>query len=307
VKDLFRQEVVEASRGEWLGTILLVNPLSRWLMTWLAVSFALVLILFFAFGRYTHREVVIGQLIPTATSLTVATPSAGIITRLEVRGGQAVKVGDILAELTNYRGSAAAGNAQESLDAAAKRDEAERTSEGVVQSVAQSQDQRTVILRAPYDGVVSTVLLRSGQSVSAGQPLLSILPANATLQAQLLIPGRAIGRVEQGDRIVLRYEAFPYQKFGHYYGHVLDISRDVLSDSEVAALMGQQPAQGSESLYRVLVSLDSQQVTAYGKSQPLRAGMLVDADIATESRSLLEWAFKPLYGMADHFSGRTHA
>lgn len=192
--------------------------------------------------------------------------------------------------------------AQLPLDAASKRNDTERQLASVAQSAAQNEVQRAVVLRAPRDGVISAVLLKEGQMVSAGQPLLSILPAGSTLQAQLLVPSRAIGFIDAGSRVVMRYEAYAYQKFGQQYGRVTDISRSALGPDEVRTLLGQQQAP-SEPLYRVQVALDRQSVMAYGKREPVKPGMALDADILLDRRSLLEWVFEPLYGMAHHLAG----
>jgi len=118
----------------------------------------------------------------------------------------------------------------------------------------------------------------------------------------LLVPSRAIGFIEPGSRVVLRYQAFPYQKFGQQYGRVTDISRSALSPPDIAALMGQQ-AQQQEPLYRIQVKLDSQQISVYGKPEPVKPGMALEADILMERRRLIEWVFEPLYGVARHLAG----
>ncbi len=415
---LFRQEVVEARRGEWLGSIIVAGPLSRWVLAALALGFAAALVLFLVFGHYTRRETVTGQVVPSAGLINLAAPIAGTITRVSVQDGQAVKAGDVLLELASDQDSAALGDThvligqqldtqraglqadlsnqqqlsqqqadglrskvtllraqlgqvtdqlviekqqvtsnqqllarllpagangyvsavqiqqqraatldaqsqyktllrqqldirqqlsaaqqqltQLPLDEATKRNATERQIASLAQSIAQNEQQRAVVLRAPRDGIVSAVLLKAGQMVSAGQPLLSILPAGSTLQAQLLVPSRAIGFIEPGSRVVLRYQAFPYQKFGQQYGKVSDISRSALTPGEVQALVGQQT---QEPLYRVQVTLDHQDVLAYGKDEPVKPGMALSADILMDRRSLLEWVFEPLYGMAHHLAG----
>jgi hypothetical protein len=73
---LFRQEVVEARRGDWLDSIMVAAPLSRWLLTALAVAFAIALLLFLVFGHHTRREIVTGERVPSAGPLNVVAPSA---------------------------------------------------------------------------------------------------------------------------------------------------------------------------------------------------------------------------------------
>lgn len=417
---LFRQEVIDARRGEWLGSIIVAAPLSRWLLTLLASLLAMAILLFLCFGHYTSRETVAGTLVPSAGLLNVEAPSAGTITTLHVRGGEQVKAGDVLLEISGDQDSAALGDthalvaqqldvqrsrlqadlanqkqlsaqqiaalhakiallqsqlsqitgqlalqqqqvdsnqhlldrikpllakgyvsavqiqqqtaallnaqtqykalvrqqldvrqqlgateqqlAQLPLDDATRRNDTERQLASLTQSMAQNELQRATVLRAPRAGVVSSVLLKPGQTVSVGQPLLSILPEGSTLQAQLLVPSRAIGFIEPGSRVVMRYQAFAYQKFGQQYGHITDISRSALSPGELAVLVGQSSLQ-AEPMYRVRVKLDSQDVLAYGKPQPVKPGMALNADILMDRRRLIEWVFEPLYGMAHHLAG----
>jgi membrane fusion protein len=44
-------------------------------------------------------------------------------------------------------------------------------------------------------------------------------------------------------------------------------------------------------------------VLAYGKQEPVKAGMVLDADILMEKRRLIEWVFEPLYGIGHRLSG----
>jgi membrane fusion protein len=149
-----------------------------------------------------------------------------------------------------------------------------------------------LLIEAPVAGLVANRLVEPGQSVQAGQPLLSLLPAGSHLQAQLFVPSRAAGFIATGDHVLLRYQAFPYQKFGHHEGVVSRVSR-----SAMAGGAGDAGSRGGEPYYRVLVDIDRQSVTAYGRQEPLRPGMLLEADILGERRKLYEWVLEPLYSI----------
>lgn len=164
------------------------------------------------------------------------------------------------------------------------------------QALAQNEADREVVIRAPEDGLVSSELIAPGQATIAGQTMLTILPKGSPLEAQLLVPSSAIGFVHVGTKVVLHYQAFPYQKFGSQSGLVQRLSRNALSPAEITSLFGQAPP--SEPLYRVKVSLDAQQVEAYGRPESLRPGMVLDADLLLDKRRMIEWIFEPLYGMA---------
>ena len=163
------------------------------------------------------------------------------------------------------------------------------------QEQVETRARSAMTVNAPVSGTISAQLVKPGQAVQAGQALLSLLPGDTGLEAELLVPSRAIGFIEPGDRVQLRYQAYPYQKFGHHEGRVAGISRSALNSGELGALVGN--AQAGEPMYRVTVSLSRQFVTAYGNDEPLKPGMLVDADILGERRRLVEWIFEPLYSL----------
>ena len=54
------------------------------------------------------------------------------------------------------------------------------------------------------------------------------------------------------------------------------------------------PVSAREPVYRVDVQLERQNVAALGQEFPLRPGMLVNADLLLEKRTLLEWLFEPV-------------
>ncbi|HYG08274.1 MAG TPA: HlyD family efflux transporter periplasmic adaptor subunit [Stenotrophomonas sp.] len=154
----------------------------------------------------------------------------------------------------------------------------------------------TQVVIAPAAGTIASQMIKAGQSVQLGQVLLSILPEGDELEAELLVGSRDIGFVEVGDRVFLRYQAFPYQKFGHQPGRVRRISRTAIRASEIDP---SNVSQSSEPQYLVTVSLTHQDITVYGRRVALQPGMLLDADILGEKRRLMEWIMEPLYSMKD--------
>jgi membrane fusion protein len=151
---------------------------------------------------------------------------------------------------------------------------------------------REVVVAAPIDGVVSTRAVTRGQTVSANAPLVTLLPENNTLQAEILVPTRAAGFVKPGQTVALRYQAFPFERFGHAVGTVKEVGSNVLSTGESGPLAPKEP------VYRVVVAIKEQTVNAYGQPMNLRAGMLLDADIQLERRKLYQWLIEPIIAAA---------
>ncbi len=150
-----------------------------------------------------------------------------------------------------------------------------------------------LVITAARAGTATALNVEVGQTIDGQRPMLSIVPANSSLHANLFAPSRAVGFIRAGDRVLLRYQAYPYQKFGHYTGVVSWVSRTAVSPADIAAF--NPHPQSSEPVYEIRVKLDEQTVTAYGKRQPLQSGMAVDADIQQERRRLYEWILDPLF------------
>ncbi|MCD9030898.1 HlyD family secretion protein [Luteimonas sp. Y-2-2-4F] len=153
---------------------------------------------------------------------------------------------------------------------------------------ALNQAQGALLLRAQAGGEVSGVAVDAGQSVRAGQRLLAVLPAGAEFRAELWIPARAAGTVAPGDRVSMRYHAFPYQVFGRQSGRILEIGRSAVPAEDVRARSGLDPGGPA---YRALVALDAQQVRRDGRALPLRTHMTLDADLLLERRPLYRALF----------------
>jgi membrane fusion protein len=151
---------------------------------------------------------------------------------------------------------------------------------------------------APTAGTVATVLVEPGQMVVAGTPLVALVPSNSTLEALLYAPSRSIGFVHEGEDVLLRYLAYPHQKFGVHRATIVAVSRNPMLPGE----LGFTPLDGTrEPLYRIKATLDSQAIHAYDRLERLQPGMQFEADIILDRRRLIEWIFEPLLGLA----GRT--
>jgi membrane fusion protein len=171
----------------------------------------------------------------------------------------------------------------------------QREANAIAQGEVQNDAQRELLVRAPRDGVVATLLAESGQPATGGAMLATLAPAGAVMEVHLFAPSRAIGFIRPGQEVQLRYQAYPYQKFGIHRGTVMAVSRSVVAPAEVPQPMADA---SREPVYRIRVAIEHQQVMAYGEPQALRAGMAVEADVIVDRRRLIEWVFEPLYSLA---------
>ena len=176
----------------------------------------------------------------------------------------------------------------------------DRSLSSIKQELLENQVKQGLQILAPQDGVVAAVLAEPGQMLTAGSLLLQIVPVNSKLQAHLYAPSKAIGFIRPGADVMLRYQAYPYQKFGQHHGVVSQISRVAVLPSDLPYPM----ADGSEALYRITVELPEQNIKAYGNAEPLQTGMRLDADIMLDHRRLYEWVLEPLFSISGKLFGR---
>lgn len=175
----------------------------------------------------------------------------------------------------------------------------ERLLSSNTQELIEMQSKQHIAIQANSSGVIGTINAEIGQFVDLSKPLLTIIPENTQLIAQLYVPSRAIGFVKNGDQVLLRYQAYPYQKFGHAKAEVLSVAKTALAsqDLQTIGIISPQEQLNNEPVYLVRVKLDKQIVKAYGKEMPLQVGMTLEGDIMHEKRKLYEWVLEPLFSI----------
>lgn len=174
------------------------------------------------------------------------------------------------------------------------RNELERKRGELTRSLNESYVQERSSIVSPREGVVTNILVKSGDTVISGGSIMTVLPLNSALQAELYVPTAASGFISPGTNVGLRYLAFPHQKYGTHSGEVISMTRVSLGSDEVRSSLGIGDEK-AESSYRVLVKLrDNEILTQYGP-RALSAGMAVEGDIMLESRAIYEWVFEPVF------------
>ena len=151
-------------------------------------------------------------------------------------------------------------------------------------------------LRAPRRGIVKDLATHTpGSVVQAGVQLLSIVPIDELLEAEVLVKNEDVAFVQTGQHVQLKLAAYPYTRYGMVQGKVLRVSPDA---SEVsAAENGRQKPDGKfeiNATYRARVALEDQFVRHNGKKLVVIPGLLVAAEINLGKRSVIEYLLSPI-------------
>lgn len=146
--------------------------------------------------------------------------------------------------------------------------------------------------RLPTVEELKTILSEVGQLSAPNQPLASSADSRVGYQAVLYVSGNNASNVKLGNRVNIRYRAYPYQKFGQYHGVVKNIFATLVMPGEIAFFPARKKA-----AYRINVSLGQQFIQGNGKMQPLEPGMKFDANIELEKRTVGELLFERLVNL----------
>ena len=154
--------------------------------------------------------------------------------------------------------------------------------------VAQWLEQYAVI--SPADGTVSLQKVWSrGQHVMVGDVIASIVPDNGDrVIGRLQVPSSGFGKVEEGQRVNVRLNGFPYMEFGVLKGVV---------ESIPAVPQTVTTAEGNSIVYTVEVSFPDSLVTTYGKELPMVQQMDGTAEIITRDRRLIGQFIDPVLSL----------
>jgi adhesin transport system membrane fusion protein len=151
-----------------------------------------------------------------------------------------------------------------------------------------------LVVRAPIRGRVQDMLQRSaGEIVKPGESIGSIVPEGDALLAEVRINPQDIAEVKLGDKADIKVSAFDYSKYGKLRGEVASLSPTTFETDD------------HQLYYKAVIRLDPKRSAAFLPYSHLQAGMMVDADIISGSKSLLKYMLKPVFrGIDVAFSER---
>jgi HlyD family secretion protein len=137
------------------------------------------------------------------------------------------------------------------------------------------------LLTAPIDGSITfSKLIQEGINLKAGDDLCYVSPRSSSYSGEIRFSQYALGKVAVGQKVKVKFTAYPYQEFGIVEGRVSYVSKIPVNDS----------------LFVGRVSFDKGLVTNYRKTLSCKVGMTANAEIITKDRRLIERFFSNLRG-----------
>lgn len=147
-------------------------------------------------------------------------------------------------------------------------------------------------LLAPADGIVLEIAERSiGSVAQQAEPLITLVPLDAPLEAEIRIEAKDIGYVRANDEVKIKIDAFPYQKHGTLKGKLRVTSEGVFTQAN---------AVNTQDYYQGLVSIEGgSQLKNTPSGARLIPGMSLSAEVVVGERTVLSYFLYPLIRTLD--------
>jgi hemolysin D len=118
--------------------------------------------------------------------------------------------------------------------------------------------------------------------VTPAQELMKVVPHEDALEAEVMIPNRDIGFVHEGQPVRVKFEAYPFTRYGVIDGTVKKLSLDAIQDEKLGLL------------YVARIALNKTTLQVEDKEIPLTSGLSLTAEIKTGKRRIIDYFLSPL-------------
>ena len=141
-----------------------------------------------------------------------------------------------------------------------------------------------LFVRAPQRSFIHEVVPKAvGEVVRPGDIVAKLVPVDGSMVAEVQLLPSDVGHVRAGHHVDVKVTAFDSELYGFVTGSVKGISPTTFEDEK------------GNKYYKAVVALDRAAVGRGGTDYPLLPGMVVNAEIATGAKSVLQYILKPVY------------
>ncbi|MGH9768920.1 MAG: hypothetical protein ACREAB_15920, partial [Blastocatellia bacterium] len=159
-----------------------------------------------------------------------------------------------------------------------------------IKSGLANTDGDQVRLVAPCAGTILKLRVKdSGAMVGEGETVAELACGGEQLVAELTVPESGVGKLKLDQGVKLKYDAFPYQRYGVKYGKLSWVS----------------PAKGegeTAQSFKARAELSEKEITVKGQPRPFAAGMSGVAEIVVGKRTLISYVFEPIRQLRENMA-----
>lgn len=145
-------------------------------------------------------------------------------------------------------------------------------------------------LTAPANGIVQQLAVNNvGAVVTAGQPLLVIVPMDNGLEVEAKVLNKDIGLITKDQDVSVKVTAYNFTRYGDLDGRIDWVASDAVIDQDVG------PS------YPIRVTLNKYELPniVNGRKGVITPGMVVSADVKVGSRRVIQYFLGPILRYRD--------
>ncbi len=164
---------------------------------------------------------------------------------------------------------------------------------GALQAALVNTDGNQVRLIAPCSGTILKLRVKDGGAVvNEGETVAELACGGEQLVAELTVPEAGIGKLKLDQGVKLKYDAFPYQRYGVKGGKLTWLSPAKAASSESDATQ----------TFKARVELNDKGITVKGQPRAFAAGMSGTAEIVVGKRTLISYVFEPIRQLRENLA-----
>lgn len=160
-------------------------------------------------------------------------------------------------------------------------------------------------LVSPVDGTVQNVKIHTpGAVVTTADTLMTIVPDGAGIEIEAMVENKDIGFVREGQEVELKFDAFPFTRYGLIKGRLRKIGRDAApsfqpgsaapTSASSGATAAATNASASDLSYPTKITLSRDWIMVDERKETIQPGMRVAAEIKTGDRRVIEFLLSPV-------------
>lgn len=181
--------------------------------------------------------------------------------------------------------------------------------ESLQRQLTETEAKGTIMINAPAAGRVESLSVTLGQMVNAGDSLAQLSPGSEnSYRLVLWLPNNSAPYVHSNELVNIRYDAFPFEKFGQFSGRIESVSSIPASPQEMSTYSNKPSTQDThnDSYYKVIVKPAQTRFTYQQQQLVLSTGMRAQATLFLERRPLYQWMLAPFYNIRKSVTGPIH-
>jgi hemolysin D len=196
-----------------------------------------------------------------------------------------------IASMRNQKKLSAADYNKSNMKEIVEKDKAIQQLEKELSKVNKRIEKQTIV--SPIDGIVQSISENTiGGVVAAGKSIVSIVPDGSELVIEASVLNRDIGFIEVGQEAEIKFDAFPFQRYGVIEGEVVYISPDAVRDQQLGYV------------YKAKVRMDKNFIHIGNKDVDITPGMTVTVEAKVGERRIIDFFIPGIKSFKESFELR---